>query len=82
MLSVTVAAKVVKSTFEIGLEFLGILKVAGITTHFLRISSFDFSILLTVVFILLGIFLFKFDWGRLLGGTNPDSGSTPPQVAA
>ncbi len=82
MLSVTVAAKVVKSTFEIGLEFLGILKVAGVTTHFLRISSFEFSILLTVVFILLGIFLFKFDWGRFLGGTKPGPGSAPPQVAA
>jgi hypothetical protein len=81
MLSVTVAAKIVKSTFEIGLEFLGILKVAGVTTHFLRISSFDFSILLTAVFILLGIFLFKFDWGRFLGGIKMDpSGSAPSEA--
>ncbi len=78
MLSVTVAAKVVKSTFEIGLEFLGILKVTGLTTRYLRISSFEFSILLTFVFIALGIFLFKFDWGRFLGGPKAgDAGATP-----
>jgi hypothetical protein len=67
MLSVTVAAKIVKSTFEIGLEFLGILKVTDFTTRVLRISPFEFSILLTVVFIFLGIFIFRFDWGRFLG---------------
>ena len=67
MLSVTVAAKLVKSAFEIGLEFLGMLRVASFTTHVLRISLFEFSILLTVAFILLGIFFFKYDWGIFLG---------------
>lgn len=67
MLSVTVAAKLVKSAFEIELEFLGILRIASFTRHVLRISSLEFSLLLTAAFIVLGIFLFKFDWGRVLG---------------
>jgi hypothetical protein len=80
MLSVTVAAKIVKSTFEIGLEFLGILKVTGLTSRYLRISSFEFSILLTGVFIVLGIFLFKFDWGRFLGGAKTEDVGAAPLV--
>ncbi|MGP8124621.1 MAG: VTT domain-containing protein [Nitrososphaerales archaeon] len=67
MLSVTLAAKLVKSAVEIELEFLGILRITSFTRHVLRISFFEFSILLTVAFIAIGIFLFKFDWRTFLG---------------
>ena len=67
MLSVTVAAKLVKSALEIELEFLGILRITSFTKHVLRISVFEFSILLTVAFIVIGIFFFKYDWGTFLG---------------
>jgi hypothetical protein len=63
MLSVTIAAKLVKSAVEIGLEFLGILGITGITTRYLGLSRVEFSLALTVVFIILGVFLFKYDWG-------------------
>ena len=68
MFSVTIAAKLVKSTFEIGLEFFGILKITNVTTRLFGLSRIDFSILLTIAFVLLGIFLFKYDWERFLGG--------------
>jgi len=67
MLSVTLAAKLVKSAVEIELELLGILRIASFTRNVLRISLFEFSILLTVVFIVIGILLFKYDWGVFLG---------------
>jgi hypothetical protein len=66
MFSVTVAAKLVKSTFEIGLEFLGVLKVTDLTTRFLGLSRLDISIILTVAFLVLGVFLFKYDWEKVL----------------
>ena len=67
MLSVTVAAKLVKSTFEIGLEYLGILGTANLASHFLGLSRFEFSILLMIVMMIIGVFLFKYDWGRFVG---------------
>jgi membrane protein DedA with SNARE-associated domain len=76
MLSVTVAAKLVKSAFEIELEFLGILRIASFTKHVLRMSPFEFSILLTIAFVVLGIFLFKFDWGTLLGEAKTEHPGT------
>jgi hypothetical protein len=71
MLSVTVAAKLIKSTFEIGLEFLGILKIRSFALYFLRLSNLQFSILLTIALVILGVVLFKYDWGRFLGDSNP-----------
>ena len=68
MLTVTVAAKLVKSAVEIELEFLGILRIASFTRHVLQISFFDFSILLTAAFIAIGILLFNCDWEHLLVG--------------
>jgi len=68
MFLVTIAAKVLKSTFEIGLEFLGIFTVVNATKHFLGLTSLELSLILTGVFIVLGIFLFKYDWERLLSG--------------
>jgi hypothetical protein len=78
MVSVTVAAKLVKSTLEIALEFFGIVNITNLTRHVLGISSFEFSIILTIVFIILGIFLFKFDWERVLPrGLIAGSSSSP-----
>lgn len=72
MLSVTIAAKLVKSTFEIGLEYLGILGTANLATHFLGLSRVEFSIFLVIVMMIIGVFLFKYDWERFLGGSLVD----------
>jgi hypothetical protein len=72
MLSVTIAAKLVKSAFEIGLEYLGILGTANLATHFLGLSRFEFSIFLIIVMMIIGVFLFKYDWERFLGGSLVD----------
>lgn len=66
MLSVTLAAKLVKSAAEIELELLGILRVANFTRYVLRISPLEFSILLSVLFVAIGIFVFEFDWGKFI----------------
>lgn len=81
MFAVTIAAKLVKSADEIALEFYGVVGITTLTGHFLGLSRLDFSILLTVVFIALGIFLFKFDWEGALhraGVTAPPAAPTPP----
>ena len=69
ILSVTVAAKLVKSAFEIGLEYLGILGTANLARHFLGLSRVEFSILLMIAMMVIGVFLFKYDWGRFLDGS-------------
>jgi len=66
MVSVTVAAKLVKSSVEIGLEFFGIVNITRFARHYLGISSFEFSVLLTIAFIIVGVFLFSYDWGHYL----------------
>jgi hypothetical protein len=71
MFSVTIVAKIVKSTFEIGLEFLGILRIFSLHPRLFGLSSLEFSVLLSIVFIILGIFLFKFDWGKFLQRIRP-----------
>lgn len=68
MVSVTVAAKLVKSAVEIGLEFMGIVNIAYLTRHYLGITSFELSVILSIVMVILGVFVFAFDWRRLLGG--------------
>ena len=69
MLSVTIAAKLVKSAFEIGLEYLGILGAANLATHFLGLSRIELSVLLMIAMVIMGVLLFKYDWGRFLGGS-------------
>jgi len=72
MVSVTVAAKLVKSSVEIGLELFGIINITRFARTYLGISSFEFSVLLTVAFIILGVFLFSYDWGHfLVRSSNP-----------
>lgn len=66
MFSVTIAAKIVKSTFEIGLEFLGILRIFSLSPRLFGLSPFEFSIILSIMFIVLGIFLFIYDWEALI----------------
>jgi len=74
MVSVTIAAKLVKSAFEIGLEFLGMLDVTRFMSRSLGLSSLEFSVILTIAFVFLGVFLFKYDWGRFLRRTSrPES---------
>jgi hypothetical protein len=70
ILSVTVAAKLVKSTFEIGLEYLGVLGTATFARHFLGLSRLEFSILLMILMMIIGVFLFKYNWARFLGGSS------------
>lgn len=65
MFSVTIAAKVVKSAFEIALELFGVIRIYRYT-RFLGLSPVETSLLLTVVFVVLGVFLFKYDWQSLL----------------
>lgn len=67
MMSVTVAAKVVKSAVEIALEFFGILNIAYLTRHIFGLSGLELSAILSVVMVVLGVFIFKYDWGRFLG---------------
>jgi hypothetical protein len=66
MFSVTVFAKLAKSAAEIWLEFIGVLQITRMIPRFLGLTPFEFSILLSVLFIILGIFIFKFDWTRLI----------------
>jgi hypothetical protein len=70
MMSVTVGAKLVKSAVEIALEFFGIINIAYFTRHYLKLSSFQLSVILSVVMVVLGIFLFTYDWARLLNRTR------------
>ena len=70
ILSVTVAAKLVKSAFEIGLEYIGILGAATFAGRFLGLSRIEFSIFLMILMMIIGVFLFKYDWGRFLGGSH------------
>jgi len=66
MFSVTILAKIVKSAIEISLEFFGILRITNFIPHLLHITPFEFSILLSVIFVILGIVFFKYDWEKLL----------------
>jgi len=76
MMSVTVASKLVKSAVEIGLEFFGIVNIAYLTRHILRLSSFQLAIILSIVMVILGVFIFTFDWNRMLGGVLGQEGGS------
>jgi hypothetical protein len=66
MFSVTIIAKIVKSAVEIELELLGILRFTKLIHNFIGLTPLEFSILLSILFIVLGIFFFKFDWELLM----------------
>jgi hypothetical protein len=83
MFSVTIAAKLVKSAAEIGLGFFGMIRVVDAMTHLFGLNRLEFSVLLTIFFIALGIFIFEYDWESLLhrGARQPTPPSGPsPQV--
>ncbi len=74
MIIVTTAAKLVKSTVEIWLEFFGIVNIAYLTRHILGLTSFELSILLSLVMVVLGVFIFKYDWAKVLNRAPPQQG--------
>jgi len=74
MISVTTGAKLVKSTVEISLEFFGIINIAYLTRHYLGLSSLELSIILSLVMIVLGIFVFKYDWAKILNRSPAKQG--------
>lgn len=66
MLGVTFLAKLAKSAFEILLEISGIIGIAQF--HFLGLSRLNLSIVLSVVFIVLGVIIYKIDWEPWVNG--------------
>jgi membrane protein YqaA with SNARE-associated domain len=77
MLGVTFIAKLAKSSFEIFLEFTGIVATYKFIHHFLGLSRLDLSILLSVVFVVLGIVIYKVDWEPFVGRGNKLLGRKP-----
>ncbi len=69
MLGVTFPAKVAKSSLEIYLELKGILGLVSLTKG---LSGLEVSILLSVLFIVLGFALYKLDWGALIQRITKD----------
>ena len=84
MLGVTFLAKLSKSAFEILLEFSGILGIFAIGHGKLLfgLTRLEFSILLSCVFIVLGVAIYKLDWEKWLNlfmrRANPASPPTMP----
>ena len=68
MLGVTFLAKLAKSAFEILLEFSGIISIIFLTHRYLGLSRLEFSILLSAVFIVLGVVIYKVDWQPWIDG--------------
>jgi hypothetical protein len=83
MLGVTFMAKLLKSAFEILLEFSGIIGIVFYTHRYLGLSRLDLSIALSGVFIVLGIAIYKLDWEKWInilrgrGSTNTSSQKPP-----
>ena len=79
MFSVTIAAKLVKSAFEIGLGFLGVVRIMNVMTHTFGMNRLEFSVFLSIVFVALGIFIFSYDWEKLInrGRTTPSPTAAP-----
>ena len=75
MTSVTFLAKVIKSSFEVAIEFT-ILRDLSAYLGFQRI---DVTLLLTGIFVVIGILVYKLDWqttlGRLRNKSRPPSGN-------
>ena len=64
LLGVTFLAKLLKSAFEILLEFSGIIGISEFTNHYLGLSRLDLSLILSGVLLVLGIVIYKIDWER------------------
>jgi membrane protein YqaA with SNARE-associated domain len=76
MLGVTFLAKLAKSAFEILLELSGIIGISKYTS-FLGLSRLDLSIVLTGVFVVLGIIIYKIDWEPWVNGATRLIGRKP-----
>jgi len=81
MSTVSLSAKVVKSTVEIALEFT----ILRDLSKLFGLHQVELTILLTAVFVCIGILVYKLDWeaiyGRLKGGKRP-TGPSPAPVEA
>jgi len=64
MLGVTFVAKLMKSSFEILLELSGIIGISRF--HFLGLSRLNLSILLSIAMIVIGVVIYKINWGPTL----------------
>jgi len=62
MILISIIGKTLKSGIEISIELTGISLIASIFS----INEFELSIISIIVFILLGILLFKLDWEEIL----------------
>lgn len=80
MLGVTFLAKLTKSAFEILLEFSGIVGIVFYTHQYLGLSRIDLSIILTGVFIVLGIGIYKLDWEKWINIVRGRAPSTTVQT--
>ena len=84
MLGVTFLAKLSKSAFEILLEFSGIISLFYLGNHTLLfgLTRLEFSIVLSCVFIVLGVVIYKLDWEKWLNmlrrGKRPPPTTTEP----
>jgi hypothetical protein len=71
MASVTLIAKIVKSAVEIALEFT----ILRDLSHIFRLHQLDLTLVLTAVFVCIGILVYKIDWestyARLRGRGRP-----------
>ena len=82
MSAVTLAAKMLKSGVEIALEFT----ILRDLSHLFGLHQLDLTIVLTAVFVVLGIIVYKVDWGETYGrlhgrGKPSDSASAPGPTA-
>ncbi|BFI76331.1 hypothetical protein [Sulfurisphaera ohwakuensis] len=61
MLIITIPSKILKSSIEIPLELFGILKISDL----FNLNPLFLSILLTIIFFIIGFLLIKIDWNSL-----------------
>jgi len=79
MSAVTLAAKVVKSSVEIALEYTILRDLSGL----IGVHRLDLTLLLTAAFIVLGVVVYKLDWeGVYWKIRGKDRTSTPAQPSA
>jgi hypothetical protein len=74
--SVTFLAKVIKSGFEVALEFT----VLRDLSQALGVQSLDVTILLSGAFVIIGILLYKIDWQKAIGRIRSGSERTEGEV--
>ena len=59
---ISIAGKIIKSAIEINIELAGI----GLISSLLDINALEISIISSIVFVILGIIMFKIDWEEIL----------------